>query len=55
MEILGLKIANTLLNRYYTIKKLQGLSNEVLCVRVAQGAMKLTEVKVGELKKNLEF
>ena len=30
-----------------------GLSNEVLCILVAQGAAKLPKVKVGDLKKNL--
>ena len=52
MEIAGLKSANTILNRYYTIKNLQGLSNEVLCIRVAQGTTKLPEVTVRGLKKS---
>ena len=30
-----------------------GLSNEVLCILVPQGAAKLPEVKVGDTKKNL--
>ena len=30
-----------------------GLSNEVLFIHVAQGAAKLPEVKVGDMKKNL--
>ena len=30
-----------------------GLSNEVLCILVAQGAAKLPEVKVEDTKKNL--
>ena len=29
-----------------------GLSNEVICILVAQGAAKLPEVKVGVVKKN---
>ena len=32
---------------------MMGLSNEVLCILVAQGAAKLPEVKIGDTRKNL--
>ena len=51
MENSDLKNDNLLLTRYFTIQKMWGLSNEILCNRVAQGAAKLLEVKVGCLKK----
>ena len=34
MEISNLKSAATLLTRYYAIQKLQGLSNEIVRIRV---------------------
>ena len=34
---------------------LMGLSNELLCILVTQGAAKLPEVKVGYTKENLEL
>jgi len=32
-----------------------GLSNEVLCILVAQGAAKLTEVKVGKINPGIKL
>ena len=43
MEIKDL--AATLLNKCYTIKTLQGISNEILCIYVDKGAAKLQAVK----------
>ena len=53
MEILDLSSATMLLTRHDIIQKLQELSNEVLCVQVAQGAVKQLKVKAGGLKKIL--
>ena len=55
MEITDLKKAAALLDRCYTTKKFKGLSNEILCILVDQGAVKLTRVKVGGLKKILAW
>ena len=52
MEILDLSSATMLLTRHDIIQKLQELSNEVLCVQVAQGAVKQLKVKAGGLKKS---
>ena len=41
----------TFLTRWCTIQKLWGLSNEILYICVAIGAVKLLEVKVGGLRK----
>ena len=51
MEILDLKCNAMLISRYQTIQKLQGLSNEILCIHVAQGTSKPPEVKVVGPKK----
>ena len=51
MGILDLKSFAMLLTRYYTIQKLKGLLNEILCISVALEAAKLQEVKVGSSKK----
>ena len=37
------------------IAPISGLSNEILCILVAQETTKLPNVKVGDLKKNLPF
>ena len=51
MEITDLKRVDMLLNRYYSIQTLCGPSNEILCIRLAQGAVKLQEVIVDGPKK----
>ena len=51
MEISELKNAATLLNRYYIIQRLWGLSNKILCIHVVKGATKLQVVKVEGPKK----
>ena len=38
--------ASKLLTRNYTIQNLRRFLNEILCIRVAQGAAKLQEVKI---------
>ena len=44
MEMSDLKSAAMLLTSYYTIQKLWGLSNDIFCICVAQGATNLREV-----------
>ena len=51
MKVSDLKSAAILLDKYFTIEKLWGPSNEKLCIGVAKGATKLLEVKVGGPKK----
>ena len=50
MEGSDLKSTTTLLNRYYTIQTLLGLSNGILCIFVAQWAAKMPKFKIGGLK-----
>ena len=51
VEISDPKSAAPLLTRYYSIQNLWGISNDILCMFIAQGAAKLPEVKVESLKK----
>ena len=51
MEISDLNSAATILTRY-NIQKFLGLLDEILCIRVAQGAAKLQEVIVGGTKES---
>ena len=46
IDIENLKSAATLLTTYYTILYFRGLSQEMLCIRVAQGSAKLQWGKV---------
>ena len=51
MEISDFKNDATLLSRYYS--KILELSNEILCILVAQGTTKLQGVKFGGQRKNV--
>ena len=44
------ELLHSWLDMYYTIQKLEGISNEMLCILVDQGTAKLQEVKFGGLK-----
>ena len=45
MEISDLENAAVLLTSYYTIQKLRGISNEILCIPAGQGDAKVQEVR----------
>ena len=53
MEKKYLKSAVKLFFKLNPIAPISGLSNEILCILVAQETVKLTILKVGGLKKNL--
>ena len=53
MEMTDLESTATLMITCYAIQNLLGLSNEILCIQVVEGAAKQQEVKVKASKKGV--